>query len=60
MKTFKVGVSYEMYGYITVCAETEEEAIEKAWEDDIPLPQHNADYIPGSWAVDGDFVEEVK
>ena len=55
MKTFKFGVSWEMYGYVEVEAETLEEAIAiaKATEDEMDLPT-DGDYVDDSFEVDYD------
>lgn len=52
MKTFKIPVSWEVFGMIEVEAETIGEAIEIARDDEgvIPLPTDN-DYVDGSWRV---------
>lgn len=50
--SWRIPVSWEMSGYINVEAETLEEAIEIACNDEgtIPLPD-NGDYVDGSWRV---------
>ena len=47
--TFKIPVSYQMYGYVTVKADSLEDAIDKVEEG--PLPT-NASYVEGSFEVD--------
>lgn len=56
MKTWKIPVGWEVYATIEVEAETLEEAIEIARDDDgeIPLPT-DADYVDGSWQVNGEY-----
>ena len=56
MKTFKFGVSWEMYGYIEVEAETLEEAIRIAQEteDEMALPT-DGDYVDDSFVIDYDI-----
>ena len=48
-KTFKIPVSWEMYGYVNVEAESLDEAI-KIVENDSNLP--DGEYIGGSFEVD--------
>lgn len=53
MRKFKIPVSWEMYGFVTVEAEDLEQAIEMAEADCIPLPSdEESSYIDGSWRVD--------
>ena len=47
---FKIPVSWEMYGYITVEADNLENAIEIA--EDFPLP--DGSYIEGSFRIDNE------
>lgn len=56
-QSYKIPVSWECYGYVTIEANNLEEAINKAWGDDIPLPEGN--YIDGSWKVDEDIALEM-
>ena len=49
MKTYKIGVVWQMYGYVEVEAESLAEAIHEA--DFAPLPE-NGEYIEGSFEVD--------
>lgn len=56
MKTYKIAVSWEMYGYVKIKAESLEEAIKKAEDDETPLPDGN--YIDGSFLVDEQMTEE--
>lgn len=52
MKTFTIPVSYEMYGFIKVEAETLDEALEIAETDEtLDLPD-SAEYVQDSWQVD--------
>lgn len=53
-KVYKIPVSYEMYGFVYIEADDLEDACSIAEEDDIPLPEDNADYVEGSWRVDWD------
>lgn len=65
MKEFKLGVTYQVCGYLYVTAETEDEAIGKAygchWSE-----VRDKEYIDGSWHVDengiteNDYEEEEK
>ena len=50
MKPYKIGVVWQMYGYVEVEADSKAEAIRKA--EDAPLPD-NGEYIEGSFEVDG-------
>lgn len=59
MKTWKVPVTWEMYGVVEIEADTLEEAFELAYDDSIPLPE--GDYVEASWNVeseDADYVRE--
>lgn len=59
MKTWKIPVTWEMYGTVEIKANTLEEAFELAEDDSIPLP--DGDYVNASWKVDSedeDFVRE--
>ena len=53
MKTWKIPVNWTMMGMVTVEAETLEEAIEIAKDDEgiIPIPD-NGSFMDGSWEVD--------
>ena len=57
MKTYKVGVVWQMYGYVEVEAIDVDEAIHNAME--VPLPE-NGSYVEGSFEVDEVSVEVVK
>lgn len=52
MKTWKIPVTWEVYGTILCKAPTLEEAMEYARDKDgvIPLPD-NSDYVDGSWKL---------
>jgi hypothetical protein len=57
-KSFKVPVSWQMYGYVTVEADTLQHAAEIAESDmGIGLPD-NGEYVEGSWEVDWAIVED--
>ena len=57
MKTYKVPVVWQMYGYVDVVADSLTEAVHIA--EDGPLPS-DADYVEGSFEVDHDaLVGEV-
>lgn len=63
MKKWKIPVMWEVCGYVYVDADTLEEAIETARDDEgvIPLPDDN-DYVDGSWRLsetDENFVREM-
>lgn len=53
MKTWRIPVEWAEFAVIYVAANTLEEAIEKARNDDIPLPDDRS-YIDGSWMVSDD------
>ena len=62
MKTYRVPVVYQMYGYVEVEAESMAEAVDEVQNGggDMPLPT-DADYVEGSFEVDHDgIVEEVE
>ena len=62
MKTYKIGVVWQMYGYVEVEANSLEEAVKEVEDGggDMPLPSVS-DYVEGSFEVDPDgLVEEVK
>jgi len=59
MKTYKVPVVWQMYGYVEVEAENVDEAVLIA--EGAPLPD-NGEYVEGSFEVDHDamhLVDEV-
>ena len=63
MKKWKIPVTWEVCGYVYVDADTLEEAMETARDDEgvIPLPEDN-DYVDGSWRLsetDENFVREM-
>lgn len=63
MKKWKIPVTWEVCGYVYVDADTLEEAMETARDDEgvIPLPDDN-DYVDGSWRLsetDETFVREM-
>ena len=57
MKTYKVPVVYQMYGYVYVHAESMDQAVDKVQngDGDMPLPD-DADYVEGSFEVDHDGI----
>lgn len=55
MKTWKIPVTWEVYGYVKVEAPTLDEAIEIAWDDNGEIPLPEGDYIEGSWRVEEDY-----
>ena len=61
MKSWSIPVTWEVYGRVVVEANTLEEAMEKARDDEgvIPLPDEN-DYVDGSWRVTEEDVEIVR
>lgn len=54
---YKIPVSWECYGYVNIEANNLEEAINKAWKDNIPLPE--GEYVDDSWRVDEDAALEM-
>lgn len=57
MKRYKIPVSWQMYGYVTVEADTAQHAAEIAESDmGIGLPD-NGEYVEASWEVDWETVE---
>lgn len=61
MKTYKIGVVWQMYGTVEVEANNLEEAIHIVHSTDVPLPD-NGEYIEGSFEVDveGSALNEVE
>ena len=61
MKTWRIPVTWEVCGTVNVEADTLEEAIEIARDDDGNIPLPDGDYVDGSWRLseeDEDFVRE--
>ena len=60
MKTYKIGVVWQMYGNVEVEANSLAEAIHIVHSTDVPLPD-NGEYIEGSFEVDveGSVLNEV-
>jgi|TARA_R110002020_G_scaffold48280_1_gene137594 hypothetical protein len=59
MKRYKIPVSWQMYGYVTVEADTAQHAAEIAESDmGIGLPD-NGSYVEASWEVDWDVIEDA-
>ena len=56
MKTYKIGLIWQMYGYVEVEANSLAEAIHIVHSTDVPLPE-NGEYIEGSFEVDYSAVE---
>jgi len=60
MKTYKVPVVWQMYGYVQVQADSFEDAICKVSDDSTPLPE-DASYVQGSFEVDeAGYMEELE
>lgn len=58
MKEWIIPITYEMYGTVCVEANTLEEAMERAMDPDVPLPDY-AEYVVGSeelWELDMDYL----
>lgn len=56
MNKYRIPVTWEMFGAIEVEAESLEEAIKLAENDDQCLPP-DGEYVDGSWVVDSEFAE---
>lgn len=60
MKTYQIGVAYTMYGYLTIEANNEKEALQKANDSNIGLADvAEAEYLDDSWDVDNESVAEL-
>ena len=61
MKLWKIPVTWEVCGVVHLEANTLEEAIEQARDEDgvIPLPTES-DYVDGSWRVTEEDTETVR
>ena len=61
MKSWKIPVTWEMCGIVTVEADRLEEAIEIARDEagQIPLPAES-NYVDGSWQLSIDDKEEIR
>ena len=61
MKTWEIPVTWELYSRVYITADTLEEAMEIAKDDEgvIPLPT-DADYVDGSWRLTEEDVETVR
>lgn len=60
MKTWRIPVSWEVCGMVEIEADTLDEAIDIAENDEtIPLPTDN-DYVDGSWRVDETDTEFIR
>ena len=61
MKTWEIPVTWELYSRVYITADTREEAMEIAKDDEgvIPLPT-DGDYVDGSWRVTEEDIEIVR
>lgn len=60
MKTYRIGVAYTMYGYLTIEANNEKEALQKANDSNVSLADvEEAEYLDDSWDVDNESVAEL-
>ena len=60
MKTWKIPCVWQMYGYLKIEANTLEEAIEKAYDDDQGFPDDSS-YLNESFEVDNTMtVDEIR
>jgi hypothetical protein len=57
MNTYKVPVTWREYGYVLVKADSIDEAIQKAHDED--LPHDNSEYLEGSFEIDYDAVRTI-
>ena len=55
-KKFKIPVTWEMFGFVEIEAESLEEAMDIAEGDDIELPDEKH-YVDASWEVNRDVAE---
>jgi len=51
MREWRIPVTWEMYGIVYVEADTLEEAMDKAYDSEIP---DDGEYLDGSWEVESD------
>ena len=59
-KTYRIGVAYSMYGYLTIEANSAEEALKKANGANVSLADvAGAEYLDDSWDVDHESVTEL-
>ena len=58
MKTYRVPVVYQMFGYVEMEADSIDDAVKKVHNniDSIPLP-NDADYVEGSFEIDYEGVD---
>ena len=56
MNTYKVPVTWREYGYVLVKADSFDDAIEKANDEDLP---HDSEYLEGSFEIDYDAVRAI-
>ena len=61
MKTWRVPVTWSVCGFVSIDADTLEEAMDIARDDEnvLPLPAES-NYIDGSWELSQTDVEEVR
>jgi hypothetical protein len=58
-KKYKVPVSWQVYGFVTVEADTEEEAAHEAMGVDLDCIDGKPEYLHNSFEVDEHAIEEV-
>jgi len=58
MKTYKIPVVYQMFGYVEMEADSIDDAVKKVenGHGDVPLPV-DADYVEGSFEIDYEGVD---
>jgi hypothetical protein len=59
LKEYRIPCHWQVYGSLYIEAESWDEAIEKAEEDETPLPT-DGDYVEASFEVDYDIIEFEK
>ena len=60
MKTWAIPVTWEVYGTVYVDANTLDEAVIIARDDDGQIPIPEVDYVDGSWRISEDDKEEIR
>lgn len=62
MANWRIPVTWEVYGMVEIEAETLDEAMSIARDDDGVIPLPEGDYVDGSWRLteeDGELVREL-
>lgn len=58
MREWRIPVTWEMFGIVSIEADTLAEAVDRAYDDDIPAPD-DGEYVDGSWEVP-DNIGEIR